>query len=69
VLKLMDDGPTPHVTLQQVVVGRRKEGELQIVNGVGSDDRLVVNGAGFLNDGDLVRIADAGDTGRAEASP
>ena len=34
-----------------------------------SDDRLVVDGAGFLNDGDLVRIADAGDTGRAEASP
>jgi len=69
VLKLMDDGAMPRVALQQVAVGRRRGSELQIVNGVGGGDRLVVNGAGFLNDGDLVRVVDAGDGGRAEPRP
>jgi RND family efflux transporter MFP subunit len=69
VLKLMDEGSTPRVALQPIVVGRRQGSELQIVDGVRSDDRLVATGAGFLNDGDLVRIADAAGGGRAEASP
>lgn len=69
VLKLMDDGAVPRVALRPVVVGRRQGGELQVVDGVRSDDRLVVSGAGFLNDGDLVRVADATGEGRAEVSP
>jgi RND family efflux transporter MFP subunit len=68
VLKLMDEGAMPRVALQHVAVGRRRGGELQIVEGVRGDDRLVVTGAGFLNDGDLVRVADASGGGRAEAS-
>ena len=69
VLKLMEEGTMPRVALQPIVVGRRQGSELQIVEGVGSDDRLVATGAGFLNDGDLVRVADALSSGRAEASP
>jgi RND family efflux transporter MFP subunit len=69
VLKLMDEGSTPRVTLQQVTVGRHRGSELQIVKGVEGGDRLVVDGAGFLNDGDVVRVAESGDGGRAEASP
>ena len=58
VLKLMDASPTPRVSLRSVTVGRRRANRLEIVDGVESNDRLVVAGAGFLNEGDLVRAAD-----------
>src|SRR3569832_261093 len=57
VLKLMDSGATPRVSLQPVTVGRRRGQHLEIVEGMERDDRLVVAGAGFLNEGDLVRVA------------
>ena len=69
VLKLIDEEPFPRVALQAVVIGRRQAGELQVVDGVRSGDRLVATGASFLNDGDLVRITEATGGGRAEASP
>jgi RND family efflux transporter MFP subunit len=68
VLKLPDDAATPRVSLQPVTVGRRRENRVEIVNGVDQDDRLVVAGAGFLNEGDLVRIADDA-ANRSAASP
>jgi hypothetical protein len=40
-----------------------------VVEGVRADDRLVATGAGFLNDGDVVRLAETTGGGRAEASP
>lgn len=58
VLKLMDASPIPRVSLRSVTVGRRRGNRLEIVDGVESNDRLVVAGAGFLNEGDLVRAAD-----------
>jgi len=64
VLKLMDSGATPRVSLQPVTVGRRRGQHLEIVEGMERDDRLVVAGAGFLNEGDLVRVAD--DANRPE---
>jgi hypothetical protein len=69
VLKLMDPSATPRVSLRPVAVGRRLGSELQIVNGVALDDRLVVHGAGFLNEGDLVRITDVDATDPSAASP
>jgi RND family efflux transporter MFP subunit len=69
VLKLMDGGPMPRVALQPVVIGRRQGSESQVVEGVRADDRLVAAGAGFLNDGDVVRLAETTGGGRAEASP
>jgi RND family efflux transporter MFP subunit len=67
VLKLMDPSTTPRVSLRPVTVGRRRGHQLEIVKGVGEEDRLVVAGAGFLNEGDLVRVARNMD--QAELSP
>ena len=67
VLKLMDATTTPRVSLRPVTVERRRGHQLEIVNGVDDEDRLVVAGAGFLNEGDLVRVA--GNTDQAELSP
>jgi RND family efflux transporter MFP subunit len=69
VLKLMDAGATPRVSLRPVTAGRRRENQIQIVDGIARDDRLVAAGAGFLNEGDLVRVLDINAAGRPEASP
>jgi RND family efflux transporter MFP subunit len=68
VLKLTDSGATPRVSLRPVTVGSRQGSALQIVDGVARDDRLVVQGAGFLNDGDSVHVADAGAAARRDES-
>jgi RND family efflux transporter MFP subunit len=69
VLKLVGPDATPRVALQPVSVGRRQGNRLEITSGVERDDRLVVAGAGFLNDGDFVRIADTDRVGPAASSP
>jgi RND family efflux transporter MFP subunit len=69
VLKLMDAGATPRVSLRPVTVGRRRDNQIQIVDGIARDDRLVVSGAGFVNEGDLVRVTDIDRASRPEASP
>jgi RND family efflux transporter MFP subunit len=69
VLKLTDNGATPRVSLRPVTVGSRQGSELQIVDGVARDDRLVVQGAGFLNDGDPVRVTDTGGAAGPDESP
>jgi RND family efflux transporter MFP subunit len=66
VLKLLDASATPRVSLRPVTVGRRRGTQLEIVEGVERDDHLVVAGAGFLNEGDLVRVT---DTDRTAPSP
>jgi RND family efflux transporter MFP subunit len=58
VLKLADGSATPKVSLQAVTVGRRAGADAEIVQGLTSADRIVVQGAGFLNEGDVVRLAD-----------
>lgn len=44
------------VVLQRVTVGRRLGEEIEITQGLESGQQVVVQGAGFLNDGDIVRI-------------
>lgn len=44
-------------SLQPVVTGRRQGLDVEIVQGLVETDSVAVDGAGFLNDGDLVRIA------------
>ena len=44
--------------LTAVTVGRRQGSEAEITAGLKAGDPVVVKGAGFLNDNDLVRIAD-----------
>ncbi|MDB5740492.1 MAG: efflux transporter periplasmic adaptor subunit [Alphaproteobacteria bacterium] len=56
-LKLGDDSAAPNVSLQPVTVGRRQGGAVEILQGIGPNDAVVVQGAGFLNDGDIVRLA------------
>ena len=58
VLKLQNDETVIPVSLQAVVTGRRQDAEVEIVQGLSDTDHIVVEGAGFLNDGDLVRIVD-----------
>jgi len=56
VVKLADRSAHPKVALQPVTVGRRQGREVEIASGLSNTDRLVEQGAAFLNDGDVVRI-------------
>ncbi|HEY4071755.1 MAG TPA: efflux RND transporter periplasmic adaptor subunit [Herbaspirillum sp.] len=57
VLKLADTSATPKVIQQAVTVGRRDGTDAEIVQGLTDQDRIVVQGAGFLNEGDVVRLS------------
>lgn len=57
VLVLGDNSATPRVSLRAVTAGRRHGREVEIVRGLGGSERLVVQGAGFLKDRDIVRVA------------
>jgi multidrug efflux pump subunit AcrA (membrane-fusion protein) len=47
--------PDQHVSQLKVATGRRIGERIEIVSGLKPDALVVVSGAGFLNDGDLVR--------------
>jgi RND family efflux transporter MFP subunit len=47
--------PDQRVSQLKVNPGRRLADRIEVVSGIGPQDLLVVDGAGFLNDGDLVR--------------
>lgn len=53
-------GEGNRVARVQVTTGRRQGDRIEILKGVAPQARVVHAGAGFLNDGDLVRIATAG---------
>lgn len=57
VLVIADATETPKVALRHVTVGRRRGAAIEIVKGLGGGERLVLRGAGFLDDGDIVRVA------------
>jgi RND family efflux transporter MFP subunit len=68
VLKFKGDGSNK-VERLAVVTGRRQGTDIEIVNGVAPSDQVVVLGAGFLNEGDTVRVASsAADTAAAPAA-
>lgn len=48
------------VSQLKVQTGRRMGERIEILSGVKADMPVVLSGAGFLNDGDLVRVANAG---------
>ena len=56
VLTLADDSTTPRVHQREVVTGRRNGDDIEIVQGLDASTPVVVKGAGFLNDNDLVRL-------------
>jgi RND family efflux transporter MFP subunit len=47
--------PDNRVTQVKINTGRRLGGRVEVVSGIGADAVVAVSGAGFLNDGDLVR--------------
>jgi hypothetical protein len=56
VLTLQGTSETQKVALQPVTVGRRQGADIEIVQNLANGQRVVVEGAGFLNDGDIVRV-------------
>ncbi|CDX24473.1 RND family efflux transporter MFP subunit (modular protein) [Mesorhizobium plurifarium] len=55
------------VSTHPVATGAHQNGRVAIESGLSEGDRVVVAGAGFLNDGNLVRVA-AGETKAADAA-
>jgi RND family efflux transporter MFP subunit len=51
--------PDNRVTQVKVSTGRRVGERVEVTGGLAQDTLLVVSGAGFLNDGDLVRAVQA----------
>lgn len=49
-------GADSKVMQTKVNLGRRTDERVEIVSGLGNNDRVVVSGGGFLSDGDLVRV-------------
>ena len=66
VITLADRSATPRVAQQAVTVGRRQGDLVEIVRGLARSDSIVVGGAGFLGDGDVVGIAPSGPRARRE---
>lgn len=52
-------GADNRVTQTKVSVGRRAGDRIEITAGLAADARVVASGAGFLSDGDTVRVVDA----------
>jgi RND family efflux transporter MFP subunit len=50
--------PDHRVSQVKVQIGRIAGDRLQVLSGLTPDMRIVASGGGFLNDGDLVRVAD-----------
>lgn len=54
------------VALRPLAAGRRRDGAVEVLEGLAPGERVVVAGAGFLSDGDRVRLAGApGDAAAA----
>ena len=64
-------GDSNRVSQLKVQTGRLAGERIEVVSGLPADARIVVNGAGFLNDGDLVRLGqeNASNTAPLQAAP
>jgi RND family efflux transporter MFP subunit len=59
--------PDNRVTQVKVQTGRLFGDRVEITKGLAADAKLVANGAGFLNDGDVVRVVDGAQPAPAAA--
>lgn len=59
VLSVSDLKNTAKVSLRAVSIGRRYGTEVEIISSLDNVEHVVVKGAGFLSDGDMVRIVNA----------
>ncbi len=62
-------GDDNRVTRLKVQTGRQAGEQTEITSALDANTRLVATGAGFLNDGDLVRVIEANGTPPAPAQP
>ncbi|ABM39197.1 efflux RND transporter periplasmic adaptor subunit [Polaromonas naphthalenivorans] len=60
-------GDGNRVSQLKVQTGRLAGERIEVVSGLPADARIVVNGAGFLNDGDLVRISQENESNQTPA--
>jgi RND family efflux transporter MFP subunit len=60
-------GPDQRVTQVKVETGRRSGDRVEIVRGLGANDTVAASGAGFLNDGDRVRVSETPPSAAAPA--
>jgi HlyD family secretion protein len=60
-------GEGNRVSQLKVQTGRLAGERVEVVSGLPADARIVVNGAGFLNDGDLVRVVQENESNQAPA--
>ena len=60
-------GADNRVSQLKVQTGRLAGERVEVVSGLPADARIVVNGAGFLNDGDLVRVSEEAASNQAAA--
>ena len=60
--------PDNRVTQLKIETGRRVGDRVEVLTKMPANARVVVQGAGFLNDGDLVRVSDAVPSAPAAAS-
>jgi RND family efflux transporter MFP subunit len=61
-------GPDSKVSEIKVTVGQRLGDRIEITGGLDANARVVASGGGFLSDGDLVRVVDAGAQAAAKPS-
>lgn len=62
-------GPGERVELTPIVTGRQMDGVIEVVSGLAGGEKVVSDGAGFLNDGDRVRVeAAAAQAGQPEGA-
>jgi multidrug efflux pump subunit AcrA (membrane-fusion protein) len=59
-------GSTSRVQMRAVSVGRRQGSEVEIEQGVTESDQIIAQGAGFLSDGDVVRLSSSPTSGDSE---
>jgi len=59
--------PDSRVSQVKISTGRRLGERIEVVGGLAPDAQIVVNGAGFLNDGDLVRNVPAAPAAKVAA--
>jgi len=65
VFKLRPQNAAHEVEARPVLTGRRRDSSIEIVGGLAANDTVAVSGAGFLNDGDLVKVVAAPSPRRA----
>jgi RND family efflux transporter MFP subunit len=61
-------GQGQRVEQVRVNIGRRNGDRVEVVEGIAADAQLVASGAGFLSDGDLVKVAGSATMAQAAAS-